>query len=192
MADKSTHKARTRARILDEAASAIRTGGAQGISVADLMKRAGLTHGGFYAHFNSRDDLVAHAVDRMFEDSATMLDRYLGDDADEAGLAGLIDHYLSERAYRAADKGCPLPGLLGETARMPPAARARFEAGVQQFRDRIERALKNRGRPDSAVLASSILAELVGAMSLARAMSDQQAALDYLAASRARIKERVS
>ncbi|MCW1431243.1 TetR/AcrR family transcriptional regulator [Novosphingobium sp. JCM 18896] len=192
MADKSAHKARTRARILDEAASAIRTGGAQGISVADLMKRAGLTHGGFYAHFGSRDDLVAHAIDRMFVDSAAMLDRHLGVDAGAEGLAGLIDYYLSERAYRAVDKGCPLPGLLGEAARMPPAARERFEAGVRAFRDRIEQVLAKLGRADSAALASSIQAELVGAMTLARSISDETTALAYLAASRERLKERVT
>ncbi|HZV09332.1 MAG TPA: TetR/AcrR family transcriptional regulator, partial [Novosphingobium sp.] len=69
MADKSAHKARVRDRILDEAAAALRSGGTDGLSVANLMKRAGLTHGGFYAHFENRDDLVAHAVDRMFKDS---------------------------------------------------------------------------------------------------------------------------
>jgi TetR/AcrR family transcriptional repressor of nem operon len=189
MADKSAHKARTRARILDEAASAIRTGGAQGISVADLMKRAGLTHGGFYAHFGSRDDLLAHAVDRMFEDSSAMLNRFLNEDA--PGLSALIDYYLSERAYRAVEAGCPLPGLLGEVARMPPEARERFEAGVRIFRERIERVLDAMGRPDSSELASSIQAELVGAMTLARSMSDETAALAYLAASRERLKERV-
>ena len=60
------HKARTRERILDEAASAIRAAGPQGVSVGGLMKKAGLTHGGFYAHFGSKDDLVAEAIGHMF------------------------------------------------------------------------------------------------------------------------------
>lgn len=192
MADKTAHKAKTRARILDEAASAIRTGGAQGISVADLMKRAGLTHGGFYAHFSSRDDLVAHAVDRMFQDSAAMLARFFGEGASGAGLAGLIDYYLSERALLAVESGCPLPGLSGEAARMPAAARARFEAGITAFRDAIRRALDAIAiGGDSDALASSVLAELVGAMTLARSMSDADAAHLFLAASRQRIKERL-
>lgn len=193
MADKTAHKAKTRARILDEAASAIRTGGAQGISVADLMKRAGLTHGGFYAHFSSRDDLVAHAVDRMFQDSAAMLARFFGDDPNGAGLAGLIDYYLSERALLAVESGCPLPGLSGEVARMPAAARARFEAGIVAFRDAIGRALDAMGTAgDTEALASSVLAELVGAMALARSMSDRDAAGTFLAASRQRIRERLA
>ncbi|MCB4860250.1 MULTISPECIES: TetR/AcrR family transcriptional regulator [Sphingobium] len=188
MADKSAHKAKTRARILGEAAGAMRMAGVQGIGVSALMQRAGLTHGGFYAHFESRDDLVAHAVDRMFEESAMILDRFLGERPD---LSGLIDHYLSESAYRAADRGCPLPGLSGEAARMPPAARLRFEAGVRRFREGIARALEIAGRSDGAALAHSLLAELVGAMTLARAMSDEGAALDFLASSRDRLKERI-
>lgn len=188
MADKSAHKAKTRARILDEAAIAIRTGGTQGISVADLMKRAGLTHGGFYAHFSSRDDLVAHAIARMFEDSAGMLERFLGETPD---LNGLIDYYLSEGSYRRVERGCPMPGLAGETARMPESARTLFEGGIVRFRERIAEALKALGRTDSEALAGSILAELVGAMTLARSFSDETTALELLAASRERIKDRI-
>src|SRR4051812_16395608 len=88
MADKSAHKERTRDRILDEAAQALRMHGTEGVSVAALMKRAGLTHGGFYAHFASRDDLVAHAVDRMFQDSAGQA--FLSDDPGADGLEALI------------------------------------------------------------------------------------------------------
>ena len=76
MPEPTTHKARTRGRILDEAAKAMREHGHEGIGVANLMKRAGLTHGGFYAHFKDRDDLVAAAIGRMFEDSKAMLARY--------------------------------------------------------------------------------------------------------------------
>jgi TetR/AcrR family transcriptional repressor of nem operon len=190
MADKSAHKARTRARILDEAASAIRVSGTQGLSVAELMKRAGLTHGGFYAHFASRDDLVTHAVDRMFQDSAAMLVRHLGEKPDGAGLSRLIDHYLSEKAYRMAEKGCPLPGLAGEASRMPPGARDRFQGGIVAFRAKIREVLDAMGQVDAENLAGSLLAEMVGAMTLARSMSDQTTALNFLTASRDRIKER--
>jgi len=191
MADKSAHKARTRARILDEAAGAIRTGGTQGVSVAELMKRAGLTHGGFYAHFSSRDDLVAHAVDRMFQDSAGMLDRYLGDRPDAGGIGALIDYYLSEYAYRRVEQGCPLPGLSGETGRMPPAARDRFALGVTAFRDGIARGLAAAGKADSDALAHSVLAELVGAMTLARSMAQEVDAIAFLDASRRALRARL-
>ena len=78
MTEPLTHKERTHARILEEAASAMRLHGADGISVAGLMKRAGLTHGGFYAHFASRDALVLDAVDRMLLDSRSLVEASLG------------------------------------------------------------------------------------------------------------------
>lgn len=189
---KTTHKDKTRARILDEAARALRSGGTEGISVAGLMKRAGLTHGGFYAHFTSRDDLVAHAIDRMFEDSNEMLQRFLGNAPDAAGLTALIDYYLSERAMLALDRGCPLPGLSGETPRMPAAARLRFEEGIKNFRDAIAKALEatNVGEPQR--LAVQTLSQMVGALALARSMSDPAEAIAILDSARQGLKERLA
>ncbi len=186
-----SHKERTRARILDEAAQAMRTAGAEGIGVAALMKRAGLTHGGFYAHFASRDDLVAHAIDRMFEDSKAMLSRHLDQHEPEAGLVALIDHYLSDRARLAPERTCPLPSLASEAGRLPQAARARFAAGVERFQKAGAGALRARGRDAPEALAESVVAELVGAMSLARAVADEETARRMLASSRERLKERI-
>jgi TetR/AcrR family transcriptional repressor of nem operon len=191
MAEKVSHKAKTRARILDEAAKALRSGGTSGISVAALMKRAGLTHGGFYAHFASRDDLVAHAIDRMFEDSGRMLDRFLGASPGATGLADLIDHYLSERAMQTLDRGCPLPGLSGEVMRMPEAARARFEQGITTFQAALTAALSAMSVAEPDVQARSVLSEMVGALMLARAMSDTDAARSHLAAARQSLKQRL-
>lgn len=183
MADKSAHKARVRERILDEAAAALRAGGTEGLSVANLMKRAGLTHGGFYAHFENRDDLVTHAIDRMFQDSAGMIQRFLGESDD---LDGLIDFYLSEQAMRRHDRGCPLPWLAGEAPRMPEAARARFQAGIAAMEQALAGALIRRGRNsgEAGLLATSLVAEMVGAMALARAYGDGPKALATLAAAR--------
>lgn len=183
MADKSAHKARVRERILDEAAAALRAGGTEGLSVANLMKRAGLTHGGFYAHFENRDDLVTHAIDRMFQDSAGMIQRFLGESDD---LDGLINFYLSEQAMRRHDRGCPLPWLAGEAPRMPEAARARFQAGIAAMEQALAGALIRRGRDsgEAGLLATSLVAEMVGAMALARAYGDGPKALATLAAAR--------
>lgn len=191
MADKSAHKERTRSRILDEAAQALRLHGTEGVSVAQLMKLAGLTHGGFYAHFSSRDDLVAHAIDRMFEDTSLLVERFLTDRPPSEGLADLIDHYLSERAFGQRAQGCPLPGLAGEAHRMPTEAKARFEQGFQKFRNAIATALEKMGKQEPDRLASSIVAELVGTMALARSFSDRQAALDMLAGCRSNLKQRI-
>lgn len=193
MADKSAHKAKVRARILDEAASALRTGGTEGLSVANLMKRAGLTHGGFYAHFENRDDLVTHAVDRMFDDSAAMLARFLTDEAGIAGVGRLVENYLSDTAMRRHDRGCPLPWLSGEVPRMPAAAQARFRAGIAAMRSAIARVLRANGQGEDIAdaLAASAVAEMVGAMALARAAGEGEDALAILAAARGAIMARM-
>jgi TetR/AcrR family transcriptional repressor of nem operon len=191
MAEGLSHKERTRARILEEAASAMRTSGAEGISVAALMKRAGLTHGGFYAHFASRDDLVAHAIDRMFEDNKAMLARHFAGSPPAEGLSKLIDHYLSDRARLAPEKTCAIPSLAGEAPRLPEAARTRFATGIQRFQAVIADSLRALGREAPDALAASVLAEMVGAMSLARSVEDEPAAQAMLAASRQRLKERL-
>jgi TetR/AcrR family transcriptional repressor of nem operon len=186
-----TQKERTRVRILDEAAKAMREHGPDGIGVAALMKRAGLTHGGFYAHFRDRDDLVAHAVDRMFQDSGRMLDRHLGRDNAAAGLRALIDYYLSDDARAAADRGCPLPGLSGEATRMPAAARERFGDGIAGFKAALRTAIHGLDLPEPEDLASSVLAEMVGAMALARAVEDGDQASAVLRASREQLVRRL-
>ncbi|WP_420381395.1 TetR/AcrR family transcriptional regulator [Novosphingobium sp.] len=191
MADKTTHKERTRARILDEAARALRLSGTDGVSVADLMKRAGLTHGGFYAHFTSRDDLVDHAIGRMFEDSSRMLERFIGAGANAKGLSGLIDYYLAPQAWRVRDQGCPLPGLSSEAARMPDAARARYQAGVVRFRAAIAAALAAMGKPGPEQLAASVMAEMIGAVSMARSFDAEADGLAWLEACRAALRERL-
>ncbi|NYI23649.1 TetR/AcrR family transcriptional repressor of nem operon [Sphingobium francense] len=170
---------------------AMRVRGHEGISVADLMKRAGMTHGGFYAHFSSRDDLVAHAIDRMFNDSKALLHQYLGEEPDMAGLAALIDFYLSEQAMLRTEQACPLPALSGEAIRLPSPARERFEAGMDSFRDGIRRALEAGGLREAEGLASSVLAEMVGTMAMARAVSDKARALAILDASRRNLRDRL-
>jgi TetR/AcrR family transcriptional repressor of nem operon len=191
MTDKISHKEKTRARILDVAAEALREHGADGISVANLMKRAGLTHGGFYAHFENRDDLVTHAIDRMFESSRTIMTRNMDGVGPAEGLAALIDDYLSDRRIEQVARGCPMPPLLGEVARMPAAARARFEQGVEAFRLRLEGALEALGHREADLLSRSVFAEMIGAAILARASPRREDAQVALAASRERLKARL-
>lgn len=187
-----THKQRTHTRILDEAASAMRLRGSEGISVAKLMERAGLTHGGFYAHFESREDLVAHALDRMFQDSRAILDNNLGPGTTPAkGVSGLIDAYLSDRVCRSPERGCPLSTLISEAPRMPTMARKRFNRGISVFIRTLTDAFEALGKPQPANLASSVLAEMTGAMSLARATDDEEVAKKILESSRRSLKERL-
>lgn len=191
MALSGTHKERTRNRILDEAAGAMRERGHEGIGVAELMKRAGLTHGGFYAHFTSRDDLVAHAVDRMFEDSKAMVARFGDANDPAASLSGLIDYYLSDSHRKAVASGCAVAALGSEAGRMPAQARDRFEQGVASFRLAVARLVAMIGVPDADVVASSVVNELVGALMLSRASRDEADACRLLEASRVQLKHRL-
>lgn len=191
MSEAMTHKERTRARILDEAAKAMREQGHAGIGVARLMQRAGLTHGGFYAHFKDRDDLVAEAVGRMFEDSQAMVARYRREGDPRASLTGLIDYYLSPKHSAALSTGCPVAALNSEAPRLPPAARVRFEEGVQRFRSAIAALVSELDLPASPELASSVVAEMVGALTLSRAMADKAEAEAVLQRSRDQLKHRL-
>jgi len=191
MDSKLSHKEKTRIRILDEAASAIQVNGSERIGVADVMKRAGLTHGGFYAHFSSRDDLVAHAIDRMFRHSDAMI-RGHRDGADPGeSLVMLVDYYLSDEVRKTTDHVCPLPGLAGEARHMPHAARDRFNRGVQDFRTAIAAVLRALGKEEPEMLAISVLAEMVGAMALARAAHDDRQGSEILQASRLSLRQRL-
>lgn len=191
MPEAPTHKERTRARILDEAAKAMREHGHEGIGVAKLMQRAGLTHGGFYAHFKDRDDLVAEAVGRMFEDSRAMVARYRREGDPRASLTGLIDYYLSPKHSAALSSGCPVAALNSEAPRLPPAARARFEAGVRCFRSAVAEFVGQLGLPAGPELAFSVVAEMVGALTLSRAMADKAEADIVLKHSRDQLKQRL-
>src|SRR3954467_5177524 len=103
----ASRKQLTHDRILDTAARVLRESGFQGVGVADIMKRAGLTHGGFYAHFPSRDALLAEALERAGQDSRARLQRSIAAGEAKAGsrFAALVESYLSERHLKAADRG---------------------------------------------------------------------------------------
>ena len=187
----SDHKARTRERILDEAASAIRAAGPQGVSVGGLMKKAGLTHGGFYAHFGSKDDLVAEAIGHMFGGPYANFAALTEGKPPAEALAAYVDFYLSPRHRDARDRGCPLPALSGDLARMPASARARFGEGAERLRASIAGLLDAMGRDDPDTLAASAIAEMVGAIALARATDDPARSDEILAATRSAVRKRL-
>ncbi len=189
--DNLNHKARTRQRILDEAASAMRVLGTEGIGVAALMKRAGLTHGGFYAHFSSRDDLVVQTLNHIFEQSLAALAEILHEPDAQTALGDFIDAYLSDDVRNAPEMSCPLPALTGEAARLPQAARVRFDEGVQGLHHLIQARLQQCGHDDAEMLAMSALAEMIGAMALARACPDVTRAMQILTLSRQSLKQRL-
>lgn len=151
--------ATNRAAIVEAAERLFRERGFDGVGVAEITKAAGLTHGGFYGHFASKEALAAEACCEAFVKSRMRAAR-------AADLAGYIANYLSTRHRDRPGAGCPMPAYSTEVARQGADVQQRFADGVEQAVERIER-LMHTARDRSAAIA--VLATLVGAMSLARA-----------------------
>jgi TetR/AcrR family transcriptional repressor of nem operon len=165
------HKAETRQRVLKEAAREIRAKGPDGVGVAGVMARAGLTHGGFYAHFESKDALVAEAIGTMFDGARKRAGQLDGDDP-HAALRAYVDFYLSAAHRDSREHGCPLPALSGDFARAEVPVRERFGAGVAGLTGRLAAVLVRIGCPNPDGEATALIAQLVGAVALARSVGD--------------------
>lgn len=173
MGTSQAEKAASHDRILDIASARIRREGIDSLTVAQLMKDAGLTHGGFYRHFDSREHLVAEAVRRaLVQGSAwtTGADRLRG----QQGFAKLVDGYLSEWHRDHPESGCGVAGIAADVARSDGSARTSFSQQVQECLAVLADLLDE---PDGAVAkheAMVTLSVLVGAISLARAVDDPE------------------
>jgi TetR/AcrR family transcriptional regulator, transcriptional repressor for nem operon len=185
------HKERTRARVVAEAAKAIRAEGPDRVGVAAIMSKAGLTHGGFYAHFASKDDLIVEAIEQMFADAAARFDRSANKRSPAEALAAYVDFYLSPAHRDSREHCCPLPSLSSDLPRLPAAARERYTRGVRGLTERMSTALAALSRPEPDRLAASALAEMVGAVSLSRAVSDPDLSDAILAQSLRSVKQKL-
>ena len=184
-------KERTHRQILAEAANAIRTKGPDRVGVAEVMSKLGLTHGGFYAHFASKDDLIAQAITSMFEQGfANFLRRTEGLEPREA-LQTYIDWYLSKAHRDAPNRGCPLASVSGDLPRLPDAARVRYTEGVERLTAALAKLLKKLGAKNADALAFSALSEMAGALALARAICDPERSDQMLQTARDMVKSRV-
>ncbi len=186
-----THKQQTRARVLREAAKAIRVEGPHRVGVAGVMAKAGLTHGGFYAHFASKDDLVVDAIAQMFDEAIDTFDRLTAGKPPAAALNSYIDFYLSARHRDARDTGCPMPTLSADLPRLGQPARRRFAQGVAALTGAVAGLLSALGIEDAESLAGSAVAEMVGALALARGAADAKHSNTILARSRHSLKQRL-
>jgi TetR/AcrR family transcriptional regulator, transcriptional repressor for nem operon len=186
----SNHKAETRARIIGEAARRFRKDGIEGTGLVPLMKALGLTHGGFYAHFESKDALVQASLEAAAEQT---LERWQAPPPDAPPAAGtpaepapraVIDHYLSAEHRDEPGEGCPLPTLAAELGvRGQPSATA--DAMVARMTALLADCNVAPAPGDQGIVA---LAAMVGALTLARAVSDRAASDVILAAVRAALQ----
>ncbi|MDB5848056.1 MAG: TetR family transcriptional regulator [Rhodoferax sp.] len=176
---------------IEEASSRLfREQGIKAVSVADLMAAAGLTHGGFYGHFESKDALAAVACARAFDQSAERWEkRVAGKTESAAALAGLVEGYLSVNSRNNPGSGCPIAGLATDVAREPAdkPIHAAYVDGLKRLIDIMLGAQTEPGAEPDRGAGLAQMATLVGAMVLARATRGDALSDEILAAARAHL-----
>jgi AcrR family transcriptional regulator len=178
----NTRKEDTHDQILAVASRALRRDGYAGVHVAEVMKEAGLTHGGFYAHFPSRDALLVEALARAGRDSAAALaraaDKHRGEGA--SAFRSLVETYLSDRHLVSCETGCPVAALGSDMPRQSLAVRAASALRVERLIDSVRDTLPGTSRGIAAVITGT----LVGTLQLARGLGDNDEGRAVLAAAR--------
>lgn len=178
----NSRKEETHERIVDVAARAIRRNGYAGVGVAEVMKEAGLTHGGFYAHFESRDALLVEALDRASRESAEVVARTAEQRAAKgvSKFRALVETYLGDDQLASLEYGCPIAALGCEIPRQSQVVREASAARVNRLIEAVRATLPDIRRTAASVVAGT----LVGSLQLARALGDNAEGRAVLSASR--------
>jgi TetR/AcrR family transcriptional repressor of nem operon len=159
-------------RIVEVAARAIRRSGYGGTGVADIMKEAGLTHGGFYAHFDSRDALLAEAGDRAGAESVALAARVAAAAPAGQALQAIMQAYLSPEHIATIETGCPVAALGSEMPRQAPEVRRAATIHIKEMIDLFARQLPDWGQPQAHEQAMALACALIGTTMMARAVDD--------------------
>jgi TetR/AcrR family transcriptional repressor of nem operon len=178
------HKLETHARIVKKASVRLREKGAHGIGVADLMKEAGLTHGGFYAHFDSREALVIEAFADTMDRSTERWRKLAEQTPPEKRFAAIVDSYLTAVHRDDPGHGCAVPALGAEIARESPKTRKAFAAKLEQMIDMLAEQIPEVPRKAARKQAMSALATMMGTLVLARIAGNGAVSDEILGAGR--------
>jgi len=183
MSSPPTRREATHDRIVEVAARTLRRNGYAGVGVADVMKQAGLTHGGFYAHFESRDALLAEAIARAGRDSAAAMGQRIEASRarGESALRALVDSYLSDAHLSGTESGCVVAALSSEMPRQSPALLAPAAERVRKLIALVQRALPEGGSKEQAMV---VVSTMVGSLQLARTLGANAQGKAVLAAAR--------
>jgi AcrR family transcriptional regulator len=183
-----SRKEATHERIVKTAARAIRRSGYDGAGVAEIMKEAGLTHGGFYAHFDSREAMLAEAADRAGAETVATMERIAAAAPPEQALQAIIRTYLSKAHVDGVETGCAVAALGSEMPRQSPQVRRAATRRIKEMIDLVARQSPDWGQPGAHERALFTVATMVGALVLARAVDEprlsdglREAALKHLA-----------
>jgi len=184
------HKVQTHARIVKRASVKLREKGAHGIGVADLMKEAGLTHGGFYAHFDSRDALVIEAVTHAMDRSTEKWRKLSAETSPDKRLSKIVNSYLGTDHRDNPGQGCAVPTLAAEIARESTKTRRAFAGRMELLIDML--AEQYQGLPPKAARkqAMAALATMMGSLVMARVAGNSELSDEILKSGRDAVLER--
>jgi TetR/AcrR family transcriptional repressor of nem operon len=173
------HKDRTRGRIVESASLALREEGADGVSVAALMDLAGLTHGGFYAHFESREALVVEAIAMAMDQTMSRWLQLIETTPVPDRFDAIVDIYINPPHRDNRGLGCPLPALAADIARSSKTARRAFAQKLQEMIEIMGRQLPNLSAEDARRIATAAIATMTGTIVLSRASGERELS-DYI------------
>lgn len=184
----NTLKEDTHERIVKTAARVVRHLGYAGVGVADVMKEAGLTHGGFYAHFESRNALLVEAVNWASKESSDALTSLIDSNSrpGKSRFRALVEAYLSKVHLTAVETGCPIAALSSDMSRQEGELRMAANTIVKRLIAAVRAALSEAHASSAEVIA----AQLVGSLQLARAMGNNEEGYALLIATRTALLER--
>ena len=177
--------------IVAKAAIMLRERGIDGLSVADLMQAAGLTHGGFYRHFASKDALVAEATTAAFASFVERIERGVATDGPACALRDYVSNYLSLGHVANPAAGCPIAAYGTDVARQGTSVREAYAQGLDRMCSAIAGCFADPPT-QSRRLAREIISTMVGTVVTARATGDQRLAKSYLAAARGTVDQLIA
>jgi len=178
------HKAEVHQKIVKDASRRVRVEGLSGAAVAAVMRDTGLTHGGFYKHFGSKDELVMESLREAFRDIGDKLVRVAEQSRSEAAWKAIVKSYLSLEYCDHVERGCPLPALAPEMARVDETMRNQVLAELIKYRDRMLPFMPGRRTADKERAFFVIFSMMIGAVEIARMMPDRAAQEKVLASTR--------
>ena len=178
------HKAEVHQKIVKDASRRVRVEGLSGAAVAAVMRDTGLTHGGFYKHFGSKDELIMESLREAFRDIGDKLVRAAEQSRSEAAWKAIVKSYLSLEYCDHAERGCPLTALAPEMARVDETMRSQVLAELVNYRDRMLPFMPGRRTADKERAFFVIFSMMIGAVEIARMMPDRAVREKVLASTR--------
>jgi TetR/AcrR family transcriptional regulator, transcriptional repressor for nem operon len=178
------HKAEVRQKIVKDASRRVRAEGMSGAAVAAVMRDTGLTHGGFYKHFGSKDELLIDSLGEAFREIADKLVHAAEQSHSEARWKAIVKSYLSLEYCDHPEHGCPLPALAPELARADETMRSQVFAELVNYRDRMVPFMPGRQTADKEHAFFVIFSAMVGAVEIARMLPERAAQERVLASTR--------